>query len=78
MLVDELRGIYYILLKDLKAYYFKPPNISWGILFPLVLALAFSLRNPSGLAELAPGLIAMAAVFGTTSMEAIVITFERR
>jgi len=78
MLKDELRGIYYILLKDLKAYYFKPPNISWGILFPLVLALAFSLRNPAGLADLAPGLIAMAAVFGTTSMEAIVITFERR
>ena len=78
MLKEELRGIYYILLKDLKAYYFKPPNISWGILFPLVLALAFSHRNPSGLTELAPGLIAMAAIFGTTSMEAIVITFERR
>ena len=78
MLIDELRGVYFILLKDLRAYYFKPPNISWGILFPLVLALAFSLRNPAGLGELAPGLIAMAAVFGTTSMEAIVITFERR
>jgi len=78
MLVDELRGVYFILLKDLRAYYFKPPNISWGILFPLVLALAFSLRNPAELADLAPGLIAMAAVFGTTSMEAIVITFERR
>jgi len=78
MLIDELRGVYFILLKDLRAYYFKPPNISWGILFPLVLALAFSLRNPEGLVELAPGLVAMAAVFGTTSMEAIVITFERR
>jgi len=78
MLREELSGIYFILLKDLKAYYFKPPNISWGILFPLVLTLAFSLRNPAGLVELAPGLIAMAAVFGTTSMEAIVITFERR
>ncbi len=78
MLMDELRGVYYILMKDLKAYYFKPPNISWGILFPLVLALAFSLRNPEGLIELAPGLVARAAVFGTTSMEAIVITFERR
>jgi ABC-2 type transport system permease protein len=75
---DELEGIWHILLKDLKAYYFKPPNISWGILFPLVLALAFTLRNPAGLAELAPGLIAMAALFGTTSMEAIVITFEKR
>ena len=75
---DELEGMWHILLKDLKAYYFKPPNISWGILFPLVLALAFSLRNPAGLAELAPGLVAMAALFGTTSMEAIVITFEKR
>jgi len=75
---DELEGVWHILLKDLKAYYFKPPNISWGILFPLVLALAFTLRNPAGLADLAPGLIAMAALFGTTSMEAIVITFEKR
>jgi ABC-2 type transport system permease protein len=70
--------MWHILRKDLKAYYFKPPNISWGILFPLVLALAFTLRNPAGLAELSPGLIAMAALFGTTSMEAIVITFEKR
>ena len=78
MIRDELEGVWHILLKDLKAYYFKPPNISWGILFPLVLALAFTLRNPAGLAELSPGLIAMAALFGTTSMEAIVITFEKR
>ena len=78
MIKEELEGMWHILLKDLKAYYFKPPNISWGILFPLVLALAFTLRNPEGLADLAPGLVAMAALFGTTSMEAIVITFEKR
>ena len=77
-LSNELGGIYHILMKDLQAYYLKPPNISWGILFPLVLSLAFLLRNPTGLIELAPGLIAMAAIFGTTSMEAIVITFEKR
>jgi ABC-2 type transport system permease protein len=75
---EELEGIRAIVEKDLKAYYFKPPNISWGILFPVVLALSFTLRNPEGLVELAPGLIAMAALFGTTSMEAIVITFEKR
>jgi ABC-2 type transport system permease protein len=77
-LKNELSGICFILWKDLRAYYFKPPNISWGLLFPLVLTLAFTLRDPTGLTTLAPGLIAMAAVFGTTSMEAIVITFERR
>lgn len=75
---SELSGIYYILWKDLRTYYLKPPNISWGILFPLVLTLAFILRDPTGLKELAPGLVAMAAIFGTTSMEAIVITFEKR
>jgi len=75
---EEIEGIMAILEKDLKAYYFKPPNISWGILFPVVLALSFSLRNHEGLTDLAPGLIAMAALFGTTSMEAIVITFEKR
>jgi ABC-2 type transport system permease protein len=77
-LAEELEGVWAILEKDLKAYYFKPPNISWGILFPIVLALSFSLRNPEGLVDLAPGLISMAALFGTTSMEAIVITFEKR
>lgn len=75
---EELEGVLAIVEKDLRAYYFKPPNISWGILFPIVLALSFSLRNPEGLTDLAPGLIAMAALFGTTSMEAIVITFEKR
>jgi len=70
ILRDELEGLMAIIEKDLKAYYFKPPNISWGILFPLVLALSFSLRNPEGLIE--------TALFGTTSMEAIVITFEKR
>ena len=24
-----------IMLKDMKAYYLKPPNISWGLIFPL-------------------------------------------
>ena len=78
MLRDELEGIFHIVFKDLNAYYFKPPNISWGILFPLVLALAFTLKNPSGLSDLGPGLVAMASLFGTTSMEAIVVTFEKR
>ncbi len=78
MIWEEVEGVWHILWKDLRAYYFKPPNVSWGILFPLVLALAFSLRNPGGLTDLAPGLVAMAALFGTTSMEAIVITFEKR
>lgn len=78
MLIDDLRGMWYIMLKDLRAYYFKPPNVSWGILLPLAFGLAFSIRDPGNLAGLAPGLLALTLLFGASSMEAIVITFERR
>jgi len=78
MVRDDLRGIFYIALKDMRAYYLKPPNISWGILFPGALMLAFTIRTPGAMRALAPGLVAMTALFSATSMEAIVITFERR
>jgi len=78
MLVDDLRGIFYIGLKDLRAYYFKPPNISWGILFPFAFVLAFAIRNPGNMRDLVPGLLGLTILFGTSSMEAIVIVFERR
>jgi len=42
------------------------------------MTLAFVLRNPAGIKELAPGLIAMSILFASTSAEAIVIVFERR
>jgi ABC-2 type transport system permease protein len=74
---DSVRAIYYIALKDMKAYYFKPPNISWGMLFPFVFMLAFYLKAPVDFAHLIPGLLSLSLLFGTTSMEAIVITFER-
>lgn len=78
ILSKELKAIYFISLKDIKSYYFKPPNISWGIIFPFAMALAFYLRNPIGMIDLIPGLLGMTILFGATSMEAVVITFERR
>ncbi|MDI9370573.1 MAG: ABC transporter permease [Synergistaceae bacterium] len=67
-----------ILKKDIKNYYLKPPNISWGIIFPLSWTLMQLLRSPGGsMLELLPGLIAMSVLFGTTSMLAVTITFER-
>jgi len=83
MLADDLRGMWYLMLKDLRAYYLKPPNISWGILFPFAFVLAFVIRDGAArdlgsLQGLAPGLLALTLLFGTSSMEAIVITFERR
>ena len=73
---DELRGIYYIALKDMRTYYFKPPAVSWGVIFPVVWILAFYLRNPGNFDDLIPGLIAMTILFSTTAAEAVVINFE--
>jgi len=78
MLRDNLRGIYYIALKDLRTYYLKPPSVSWGIVFPLAWILAFYLRHPQEFEELVPGLIAMTILFSTTAAEAVVINFEFR
>jgi ABC-2 type transport system permease protein len=75
---DNLRAIYYIVLKDIKTYYLKPPSISWGIVFPTAWTLAFYLRHPKGFEELLPGLIAMTILFSTTAAEAVVINFELR
>jgi ABC-2 type transport system permease protein len=75
---DDLRGIFYIALKDMRTYYLKPPSISWGIVFPVAWILAFYLRNPQNFEQLVPGLIAMTILFSTTAAEAVVINFELR
>jgi len=72
-----------ILMKDVRNYYLKPPNISWGIIFPLSWTLMQMLRsygdvNFAEIRRLLPGLISMSVLFGTTSMLAVTITFERR
>jgi len=76
--IEEARAILYLVVKDLQVYYMKPPNLSWGLLFPLSLAFAFLLVRPLDVASLAPGLVGMAVLFGSTSMAAIDVTFERR
>jgi ABC-2 type transport system permease protein len=74
----DLEKAFYIARKDLKAYYLKPPLISWGLMLPIVFILAFYLRNPQGIQEVSPGLVGMTMLFSTTSMAAIVISFEKR
>ena len=69
-----------ILKKDINNYYLKPPNISWGIIFPLAWTLMQFIRSsqPVEIKELLAGAIGMSILFGTTSMLAVTITFERK
>jgi len=70
-----------ILLKDMRAYYLKPPNISWGLIFPIAWTGMFFMKSGKGfesIPSLLPGVIAISVLFGTTSMLAVTITFEKR
>lgn len=78
--MQTLIAFWNILRKDIENYYLKPPNISWGIIFPLSWTLMQLIRSQGdiGIEELLSGLMAMSVLFGTSSMLAVTITFERR
>ena len=44
-----------ILAKDMRSYYLKPPNISWGLIFPLAWTGMFFIKSGAGMDE-RPGL----------------------
>ena len=70
-----------ILAKDMRSYYLKPPNVSWGLIFPLAWTGMFFIKSGSGLDSimaLLPGVVAISILFGTTSMLAVTVTFEKK
>jgi ABC-2 type transport system permease protein len=70
-----------IVAKDMRTYYLKPPNVSWGLIFPLAWTTMFFIKSGESLdniASLLPGVIAISILFGTTSMLAVTVTFEKK
>lgn len=70
-----------ILVKDFRTYYLKPPNISWGLIFPLAWTGMFFIKSGSGLESIfsiLPGVVALSILFGTTSLLAVTVTFEKK
>ena len=70
-----------ILLKDMRTYYLKPPNVSWGLIFPLAWTAMFFIKTGSGLGsipELLPAVVALSILFGSTSLLAVTVTFEKK
>jgi ABC-2 type transport system permease protein len=69
-----------IVAKDMRTYYLKPPNISWGLIFPVAWTGMFFIRSGAGMESvlsLLPGVVAVSILFGTTSMLSVTITFEK-
>ncbi|MCU0612074.1 MAG: ABC transporter permease [Candidatus Eisenbacteria bacterium] len=74
-------AVWNILKKDMRTYYLKPPNLSWGIIFPLAWTSMFFIKSGSGFGDIRailPGVVALSILFGTTSMLAVTVTFEKK
>lgn len=79
--MNTLIPLFAILSKDMRTYYLKPPNISWGLIFPLAWTGMFFIRSGGGIHDvmgLLPGVTALSILFGTTSMLAVTVTFEKK
>ncbi len=77
---SHILAFWAILKKDMQNYYLKPPNISWGIIFPVSWTLMFFIRSQQAvdIRFILAGVMAMSVLFGTTSMLSVTITFERK
>jgi len=70
-----------ILVKDMRSYYLKPPNISWGLIFPLAWTGMFFIKSGRGfdsVLSILPGVLVVSILFGTTSMLSVTVTFEKK
>jgi len=79
--VKQLIAFWNIFLKDFKTYYIKPPNLSWGIIFPIAWTGMFFIKSGTGVENIIsvlPGVVALSVLFGTTSLLAVTITFEKK
>ncbi|APG25928.1 MULTISPECIES: ABC transporter permease [Syntrophotalea] len=70
-----------ILLKDFRTYYLKPPNLSWGIIFPIAWTGMFFIKSGRGVESILsvlPGVVGLSILFGTTSLLSVTVTFEKK
>jgi ABC-2 type transport system permease protein len=77
-LIEDVKKAIYIAEKDLKIYFFKAPNLIFGIFLPVVLYLAFAIGRTVELTSVIPGLVAMAVFFGAGAIQSVSLPLERR
>lgn len=77
-LIRDVKKIVAIAEKDVKIYFFKGPNLTFGLLLPVVLYLAFAMGRAVDPAFAVPGLVAIASFFGAGAIQAISLPLERR
>lgn len=74
---EQFERALYIARKDIRVYYLKAPNFTYGLLMPLALYLAFGISGNLNAATLISGLVSLVVLFGATSIEAVAVVSER-
>ena len=64
--------------KDVLIYYFKPPVVTFGLVFPLFFFLAFAVGRPVPLVSLVPSVLAMALFFSASAVGPLITPWERQ
>jgi ABC-2 type transport system permease protein len=75
---EGLHGALVIAAKDVRIYYAKPPVIMWGMVFPFLLFLSWSVGRHLPIAGQIPALLAVAVFFTASSIGPVVIPWEKR
>ena len=63
--------------KNTKIYYFKPPVIIFGLLFPSVMFLAFTIGRGMEPAQLTPSILGVAVLFTASAVGPLISPWER-
>ena len=77
-MLEWLRGMVYIAWKDIRVYYLKAPNLTYGLMMPVALYLAFSVTGQMSPQTLISGLVSLVILFGTMSIEAVAVVMEKQ
>jgi ABC-2 type transport system permease protein len=75
--MSQLEKSLSIAWKDIRVYYLKAPNFTYGLLMPVALYLAFSVAGNLNPGTLISGLVSLVVLFGATSIEAVAVVSER-
>lgn len=75
---QELNRAWVIAKKDIRIYYFKPPVLIYGVIFPFFLFLAFAIGRNISHISLFPGIIGMTLFFTASSVGPIIMPWEAR
>ncbi|BAI61940.1 ABC transporter permease protein [Methanocella paludicola SANAE] len=78
MFMEQLKRSVAIARKDMKIYYMKGPVITFGLIFPFFLIVAYTLGRNVPIKDLYPGIMGMTVFFTATSVGPAIIPWEVR